>query len=82
MTEQNKVRKFKLIDREGFLNGSSENEGILQDHLLDGIISGITDERGNIGDNREWCAAKTYIFEFELKFFEEVFEEEEEEEEE
>lgn len=72
MTEQ-KLRKFKLIDREGFLNKHGDNVDILKEVMVDGILQGVEDEFGNIGNNPCYGKSFTYIFKSELKFFEEVF---------
>lgn len=72
MTEQNRLRKFKLIDREGFLNNNWCNEYVLNEHLIDGYISGFENIVGDICDS---TGNEVFIYGDELiEYFEEVFE--------
>ncbi|AGG57791.1 hypothetical protein VPBG_00018 [Vibrio phage helene 12B3] len=71
MTEQ-KLRKFKLIDREGFLANHGSNKFRVAEHLVNGVFTGVVDEdqclvdvKGRSGD--------IFILESEFHFFEEVF---------
>ncbi|AUR93461.1 hypothetical protein NVP1187O_148 [Vibrio phage 1.187.O._10N.286.49.F1] len=71
MTEQ-KLRKFKLIDREGFLANHGSNKFRVAEHLTNGVFTGVVDEdqclvdvKGGSGD--------IFILESEFHFFEEVF---------
>ncbi len=69
MTEQ-KLRKFKLIDREGYLNSHYLNETFIRDHFTDGIVVGVLDEDGDFEVEGD------VVVEYgrgEFQFFEEVF---------
>ena len=77
MTEQ-KLRKFKLIDREGFLTNHGANVCRVTNHLVDGVFTGVMgddqcleDVKGGSGD--------IFILESEFQFFEEVFDDVKEE---
>lgn len=72
MENPNNLRKFKLIDREGFLLAGNANDIILRDHLKDGVITGYIDCRGNIGSGTNYYSSNTYVWKDELKFFEEI----------
>lgn len=74
MTEQNKLRKFKLIDREGYLASFWYNKTILEEHLQDECIMGFEHLNGDIGDLE---GSDVFIEKGELIFFEEVFDEDE-----
>ncbi|AUR87592.1 hypothetical protein NVP1101O_181 [Vibrio phage 1.101.O._10N.261.45.C6] len=77
MTEQ-KLRKFKLIDREGYLLGTSMNKALLERYLLTGHFVGYKDHNDEI---RSSCGNDTLIDIYEFQFFEEVFEQDEDEDE-
>ncbi len=63
-----KLRKFKLIDREGYINAGSDNEDMLQSFFVEGTVEGYMDRYGYL--MVEGCEV---IFPVEFKFFEEVF---------
>jgi hypothetical protein len=67
---ENKLRKFKLIDKEGFIAADEVNKGLLNKHLEEGgFISGYCNEDGNI------CSCGnvyTIICRDELLYFKEV----------
>ncbi len=67
MKEQ-KLRKFKIINRYGFINNHECNEELLKAHFVEGIVESHIDEYGNLLVNG-W----PIIAPEEFKFFEEVF---------
>ncbi len=69
MKEQ-KLRKFKLINREVYSNANSYNEAMLEDHFVGDIVEGCIDEEGYLMV-RGYCIAGLSEF----KFFEEISEE-------
>lgn len=77
MTEQ-KLRTFKLIDREGFINSNFRNREIIESHMENGVFEGIVDEDccliPIVTPNED-----VLILGNEFKFFEEIFEDEGEE---
>ncbi len=65
--DDKKLRKFKLIDREGYLNAHPDNKQLLAKHFVDDVVAGYM----NMGDlliRGFWVAIKTTEF----KFFEEI----------
>ncbi len=66
--EEQKLRKFRLIDRKGFLNANSFNESILRAHFVEGIVEGHIYENGNLRVD----GFRVVITAEEFKFFEEV----------
>ena len=70
MTEQ-KLRKFRLIDRDGYLDETSENTRIYEDYFTNGVVEGFIDQHGELRSRCHQCL----IEECEFKFFEEVFDE-------
>ena len=70
MTEQ-KLRKFKLIDRDGYLDETSENTRIYEDYLTNGVVEGFIGRCEELYSSDGCCIIE--IDEF--KFFEEVFDE-------
>lgn len=66
-----KLRKFKLIDREGFLGRYSTNENILKGNLVSNCLEGVVDSEGVL---RNSCRS-ALINRTEFCFFEEVLEE-------
>lgn len=71
MSEENKLRKFKLIDKEGWLSGHSQNEVILGYYGSDEIVEGYLDSDGDLV-NYSICD-QTLITKFEFKYFKEIF---------
>ncbi len=67
MKEQ-ELRKFKIIDREGYINSHACNEELLKDHFVGGTVKGYIDEWGDLMVEGYWVA----ILRTEFKFFEEV----------
>ena len=72
MTEQ-KVRKFKLVDRDGFINRNPRNKVIMNLYMDNGMFEGVVDEDGDLvpvvtGDG------DILISENEFEYFEEVTE--------
>ena len=47
MTEQ-KTQKFKLIDREGYINHNLVNKGLLENHMNNGVFEGLIDVDGDL----------------------------------
>lgn len=70
MEEENKVRKFKLIDRQGYLSQHSFNRDIL--HRVGGTFSGYIEEDGSLSGH-----GVTLITTNEFQFFEEITDEQE-----
>ena len=75
MSEENKLRKFKLIDKGGYLENHSENDSILDCFGSEEIFEGYMDVDGEVVNylvsNRILIAAE------EFKFFEEILSEQE-----
>ncbi len=76
MTEQ-KLRKFKLVDREGFLANHSSNKFRVAEHLTNGVFTGVMDEDQCLVDVKGG-SEDVFILESEFQFFKEVFDEVEE----
>ena len=68
MTEQ-KLRKFKLIDRDGYLGSSTYNKNIYEDFFNNDETEGYINEVGDLETEDQPCV----IDKIEFKFFEEVF---------
>ncbi len=58
------LRKFKLVDREGYINAHPANEQLLAKHFVNGVSRGYTDTLGYFND--------VVIAPDEFKFFEEI----------
>lgn len=71
---ETKLRKFKLIDVDGYCKSHSLNRKIALNFIKDNIFKGYLDEGGDL-INRG-IGNETLISEGEFQFFEEVFEEE------
>lgn len=71
MNEENKLRKFKLIEKEGYLSGHSQNEVILGYYGSDEVVEGYLDSEGDL-INYLVCN-QTLITKSEFKYFAEVF---------
>ncbi len=69
---ENKLRKFKLIDEEGYKDSHRLNYVLLREHLKDNCFEGIVDD-GHLFYSKDFHAA--LIGRSEFQFFEEVFEE-------
>lgn len=71
--KNNKLRKFKLIDKEGYLESDKANEKHMEDYLdHDNCFTGYIENEELLGkDNYNW----NLITEEEFKFFEEITEE-------
>ncbi len=66
---EKKLRKFKLIDREGFINASSGNRALLlSEYCTNDTIEGYISTAGNLLVGRSWAA----ITASEFQFFEEI----------
>ncbi len=63
------LRKFKLINREGYINANGFNKVVLKYHFVEDIVEGYVDEEGNLM-MRGYCIVVIRPKEF--KFFEEV----------
>ncbi|AKO61018.1 hypothetical protein AXI76_gp117 [Pseudoalteromonas phage H101] len=74
MEEENKVRKFRLVDKQGFLGAHSYNSSLLNEVNSD-IFSGTVDEEGHL-INRDISNA-SLITTNEFQFFEEITDEQE-----
>lgn len=72
MEEENKVRKFRLIDREGYLFQNSFNRDILHSVGKYGTLSGYIEEDGSLSGY-----GVTLITTNEFQFFEEITDEQE-----
>ena len=70
MTEQ-KLRKFKLIDREGYLDKTSKNTRIYEKYFTNGVVKGFIERLEELYSSDGCCLIE--IDEF--KYFEEVFDE-------
>lgn len=70
---EDKLRKFKLIDEEGYKSSHHLNYVLLREHLKDNCFEGIVDD-GHLFYSKDFHAA--LITRNEFQFFEEVFEEE------
>lgn len=70
----NKLRTFKLIDRDGFINNTGGNEFILENHLVDGCFQGYIDSGEDLV--YEYDSNSVLILRGEFQFFKEVFPEE------
>ncbi len=68
MMKRQKLRKFRLIDREGFINAGCFNEAILMRFFVGDTVEGCLDEEGYLIVKD--CEA---ILPEEFKFLEEVF---------
>ncbi len=68
---EKKLRKFKLIDREGYINAHPNNKKALKGYFIDDIVEGRISNAGNLLVGRSWAV----ITASEFKFFEEVHEE-------
>lgn len=68
MEEENKVRKFKLIDKQGYLDEYGDNKSLV-DYFGD-IFSGYEDDIGYIINDK--VSPTLVIDEFEFQFFEEI----------
>ena len=69
MTEQ-KLRKFKLIDREGYFGSSRSNKRIYEHEFTNNIVEGWIHELGELDSTKgQTCV----IADDEFQFFEEVF---------
>ena len=73
MEEENKVRKFKLIDKQGYLDEYEDNKSLV-DYFGD-IFSGYEDDVGYIINDK--VSPTLVIDEFEFQFFEEITDEQE-----
>ncbi len=70
---ENKLRKFKLIDEEGYKDSHRLNSDLLRQHLENNCFKGVVD------DGHLFCSKALHnplISRIEFQFFEEVFEEE------
>lgn len=74
MEEENKVRKFKLIDKQGYISNHSSNATLLY-RVNSEIFSGIIDQDDHL-INRNISNA-SLISEDEFQFFEEITDEQE-----
>jgi len=72
MSEQ-KLRKFRLIDKDGYVNHHVDNKRYLK-YLVDGCFTGTVCENGAV---RDYATSMLIIGEAESKFFEEISLEEE-----
>ncbi len=72
MTGQ-KLRTFKLIDREGFLSSCGDNPRLVEKYLDRGCFTGYIDEYNHFVEEE---SKDTLIVDGEFQFFEEVFPEE------
>lgn len=70
MNEENKLRKFKLIDKEGYLRSHTQNGVILEYYGGGEVVEGYLDSEGELV-NYLVCN-QTLITKFEFKYFEEV----------
>ncbi len=68
MNNEKKLQKFKIIDREGFINADSDNEQNLKGYFVEDTITGYVDAHGTL-----LIGGEEVIFSDEFKFFEEVF---------
>ncbi len=69
---ENKLRKFKLLDKEGYKSSHHLNYVLLREHLKDNCFEGIME------DGHLWYSKDVYLTLItgnEFQFFEEVFEE-------
>lgn len=73
MEEENKVRKFKLIDKQGYLDEDKENKSLV-DYFGD-IFSGYEDDNGFIINDK--TPSPLVIDRVEFQFFEEITDEQE-----
>lgn len=73
MTEQ-KLRKFKLIDREGYLGSAISNKNIYENFFNNDRTEGYVNSVGDLETEGQACV----IDSTEFKFFEEVFDDVEE----
>lgn len=69
----NKLRTFKLIDREGYLSSSSSNSLLIKEYLKDGCFTGYMDWFGELVEEG---TDKELITNREFRFFKEVLPEE------
>ncbi len=65
-----KLRKFKLIDREGYINSHACNEELLKDHFVGDTVKGYYIEEW--GDITLMVEGYSVISPDEFEFFEEV----------
>lgn len=73
MEEENKVRKFRLIDKQGYLDEDKENKSLV-DYFGD-IFSGYEDDNGFIINDK--TPSPLVIDRVEFQFFEEITDEQE-----
>lgn len=74
MEEENKARKFKLVDKQGFLDAHSYNSSLLNEVNSD-IFSGTVDEEGHLINLGVSNASLISVEEF--QYFEEITDEQE-----
>ncbi len=67
---EKKLHKFRLIDREGFIQFNPYNREVLQEHFPDDIVEGHISTTGCLR-----AGARTMITPQEFRFFEEIKEE-------
>ncbi len=65
--EEQELRKFKIIDREGYRNAGRYDVVLLMAHFVGDIVEGYIDEYGTL-----IAANRRIITPREFKFFEEV----------
>ena len=75
MNVENKLRKFKLIDKQGWLKSNSCNSNIIVQYFKeDGTVEGIIDCYPKLRDS---AGSKVLISSREFQFFEEILSEQE-----
>ncbi len=70
MSKEKKLRKFKLVDRVGYLSGDDSTD-VLDNYLSGGCLEGIIDCCGDLSSSD---GRVTMIYKTEFKYFEEVIE--------